>query len=179
MIEPVYEKGYPSYEAVNRKTTYTKMLNPGKIDNLKKSNWSALYNEYYNFDNRIVKIHKVSNTDYKIKMEKLEGFPLDDWKSVGKLSWKEKVFILHEIASIFINHLQFKSNLLKQGEVFFHSDYALCNIWYCNGVVKLLDPESFKILNISNQIELGSRYFGNYYEALSTFRSAIVENKNE
>jgi hypothetical protein len=163
---------------MTKKKIYKKIINPTKMQSIRTPDWIDLYHEYYEFDNRIVKIFSLQKNGYKINMELIEGFRLDDWSKIDQLSWDEKIFILHEIADIFNKHLKFKSKYLSKGEIFYHNDYVLCNIWYCNGVVKLLDPESFIKLDLQDKKELGSRYFGNCFEALSTFRSAITEIKN-
>jgi len=107
--------------------------------------WLNLYQDYYFFDNRVVKV--LDYKDNKLYLEKIDGFALNDFESYDKLDWKEKKFILSEIVDIYWNYLHFKSHRLRKNEFFCHTDFYLRNLIYSNKKLRLIDPDSFMVCN--------------------------------
>ena len=104
-------------------------------------NWLELYDKYYSYDPRVVKIIRIK--DGKIIMEKIEGFSLDNKKMFLQLDDEQKRFIVNEVFDIYNKQLNFKDSALGTLDIWAHCDFKWDNLIYSNGKVRLIDPESF------------------------------------
>ena len=134
--------------------------------------WIDLYDSYYEFDDRVVKIYKVKNVPFQIHMEQIEGFNLSQIEKIKELDWDERRFIYKEVIDIFFKHLSFSHKLLTTRQTFFHNDYHLNNLVYSNGRVRLIDPESFTRFQLDT---LYSMYYGKFLETFTTLKNVIAE----
>ena len=127
---------------------YYKELREKDRIRLKNSNWWNVYNDYYEYDKRIVKIVKFKEKG--LWLEKLEGFRLDHLDSLRQLSNTQIRFVLNEIMDIYSNQFQFQHESLSSDQVFIHNDVQLGNFMYCDGEVRLIDPEAFqfRLINV-------------------------------
>ncbi len=121
--------------------TFLKTIDPVDRNKIEPA-WLALYNDYYNFDNRLVKILNYKR-EGQIELEKINGFTLNNFEVVQKLTIQEKRFIFNEVMDIYWNQFKFTHRLLKADEVFLHTDFHLGNLMYTGKSVRLIDPESF------------------------------------
>lgn len=103
--------------------------------------WLELYNKYYSYDPRVVKIIRIENE--KIIMEKIEGFTLDNKQMFLQLDDEQKRFIVNEIFDIYNKQFNFKDSALGIMDIWAHCDFQHQNLMYSNGKVRLIDPEGF------------------------------------
>lgn len=121
--------------------------------------WFDTYKDYYNFDNRVVKVEEIyDNVDFTkpymdisapaFKMEDLEGDTLSKVIIDNILNRKEKIQITAEVMDIVNNMFQFKPNY---GSFFWHGDIQLKNfILQPDFKVRLVDPDSFIHINFDD-----------------------------
>lgn len=128
---------------------YIKHLTSPMVKRCNKQ-WLSLYNEYYDFDNRVVKIFKIKSRH--MYMEDLSnGITLDKIKKIRSLPLATKRFIFNEVIQIYSNQFNFKHTSIRDDQVFIHSDFWLKNLMYVNDRVILIDADSFGILNINDE----------------------------
>ena len=133
--------------------------------------WLDLYKDYYNFDNRIVEIKEMSK--HNIHMESLDGVTLDNIDYLKSLDFKTKRFIFDEVVDIFCNQFKFRNKNLDSSYMFVHNDFYLKNLMYCNGKVRLIDPESFNI----KSLVFSDLRFGKFFESFATLNFMLGESK--
>ena len=108
--------------------------------------WFDTYKDYYNFDNRVVKVEEIYEDSFK--MEDLEGDTLSKVIIDNILDRKEKIQITAEVMDIVNNMFQFKPNY---GSFFWHGDIQLKNfILQPDFKVRLVDPDSFIHINFDD-----------------------------
>ena len=108
--------------------------------------WFDTYKDYYNFDNRVVKVEEIYEDSFK--MEDLEGDTLSKVIIDNILNRKEKIQITAEVMDIVNNMFQFKPNY---GSFFWHGDIQLKNfILQPDFKVRLVDPDSFIHINFDD-----------------------------
>jgi len=135
------------------------------------NNWLDTYKSYYEFDNRVVKIKKISG--YNIHMELLDGITLDNLDYIKSLDFKTKRFIIDEVVDIFCNQFKFRNENLRLAHIFAHNDFYLKNLMYHNNKVRLIDPESFTIKTL---LRPDLRY-GKFFESLATLNHILGEGE--
>ena len=108
--------------------------------------WFDTYKDYYNFDNRVVKVEEIYEDSFKMK--DLEGDTLSKIIIDNILNRKEKIQITAEVMDIVNNMFQFKPNY---GSFFWHGDIQLKNfILQPDFKVRLVDPDSFIHINFDD-----------------------------
>lgn len=108
--------------------------------------WFDTYKDYYNFDNRVVKVEEIYEDSFK--MEDLKGDTLSKVIIDNILNRKEKIQITAEVMDIVNNMFQFKPNY---GSFFWHGDIQLKNfILQPDFKVRLVDPDSFIHINFDD-----------------------------
>ena len=108
--------------------------------------WFDTYKDYYNFDNRVVKVEEIYEDSFK--MEDLEGDTLSKVIIDNILNRKEKIQLTAEVMDIVNNMFQFKPNY---GSFFWHGDIQLKNfILQPDFKVRLVDPDSFIHINFDD-----------------------------
>ena len=134
-----------------------------KVDNTRVSRitnqWINLYQEYYEFDNRVIELIEYKNGTFY--MESVTGTALRDL-DYNTLSSDEKRFIFNEVVDIWTNHVNFKGSELTPNELFVHDDYHVGNLFYTGDSVRLLDPDSFWVYDLNNHI---NGYIGKFLDS--------------
>lgn len=134
--------------------------------------WFDLYQQYQEFDSRVIKVLSVNLTERYYEMESIQGLTIE--KQLFQLDFDKKKKILLEVMDIFQNFFKFKSELLKKTESFIHLDLRSDNILYTGDVeasVKLIDPDSFTIVSL-NQMN-NTLYFGRYTDTLYDLKEKL------
>lgn len=127
--------------------------------------WFDLYQQYQEFDPRVIKVLNLNQAERYYEMELIQGLTIE--KQLHKLDFGKKKKILLEVMDIFQNFFKFKSKLLKDTESFIHLDVRSDNILYTGDVdvsLQLIDPDSFTIVPL-NQMN-NHLYFGRYTDTL-------------
>ena len=108
--------------------------------------WFDTYKDYYNFDNRVVKVKEINEDSFK--MELLEGDILSHVIIDNLIDRELKLNITTQIMDIVNNMFQFKP---KYGSFFWHDDIQLGNfILQPDFKVRLIDPDSFMHVNFDD-----------------------------
>lgn len=139
---------------------YRKRVGSSVYSQVHNKDWLPTYNKYSSYDPRIVKIIRIE--DSSIFMEKLEGFTLDNKKELAKLDAEEKRFIINEVFDIYNKQFNFKDSTLGPSDVWAHGDFCMQNLMYCNGKVKLIDPEEFDKRSL--KVKQNSMRYGKFFE---------------
>jgi len=151
----------------NKKTnTFLKTYPSGSWDIDK---WWNIYQEYQKYDSRVVKVLEIDRNNNCIVMEYVNGLNCE--KQLYNLNFTTKKKILIEVMDIFANFFKFSCEKLSSGEIFFHKDFKTDNIYYADGGVKLLDPDSFSAVPLDRMNNL--LYFGRYTETLYDIKEKL------
>jgi len=122
--------------------------------------WLEVFKDYWLYDRRVVNVFRLENN--KIVMEKLDGFTLNNKDEVNKLDVKTKRYIINEVFDIYNKQWNFKSQYIKDDEIWCHRDFKLANLMYVKGKVRLLDPEAFRITNLAPTKNM--MHYGKFFE---------------
>tara|TARA_B100000214_G_scaffold359395_1_gene320767 strand:+ start:619 stop:1089 length:471 start_codon:yes stop_codon:yes gene_type:complete len=137
--------------------TYIKTLGKGrlKVDKKLHPRWYDVYNEFYEYDNRVVKVFDYR--DNKITMEKIDfKYTLDEYTRMIDPNYTNKKFLNYftQFSDIWNNFLKFSYERLND-EIFMHNDYSLVNcVIDLDDNLRVIDPDSCKI--VSSKMKLGT-----------------------
>jgi|TARA_Y100000289_G_scaffold14978_1_gene14152 serine/threonine protein kinase len=141
---------YVGNETVKKELTASITV-PEKIDE-----WVVIYEQLYNYDNRLVKVYDM--TDNVLTMEKIDyQYTLKDYiKYYDKTYNHDKLNkYIAQFMDIWNNFYQFSLDHLKT-HYFYHTDYKLGNVVVDkDDNLRLIDPDSFKRENLFGDIEAG------------------------
>ncbi len=137
----------PHVKYVPHLNAVVKDFNIGRWARTNLDNWVELYNSYYEYDNRVVKL--LSFDGNKLSTEALEGFNLDDWFSLIELDIKTLLFIHHELVDMWNKQLLFEHPLIPANNYWFHKDWLAKNLMWSQGRLRLVDPDAFLISDFS------------------------------
>ena len=133
--------------------------------------WGLLYEQLYNYDNRLVKIYDLSENH--ITMEKIDyKYTLAHYVRKYDASYNEERLnrYISQYMDIWNNFFQFSFNELKTN-IFYHRDYMLVNLVVDkNDNLRLIDPDSFKIEKLFGFVKSGI-YFENLMRLFEKRRS--------
>ena len=133
------------------------------------SYWLELYNSYYDFDNRVIKLLDLK--DDSMTLEHLEGFDLREFWKLVELDVPTLRYILEEVLDIYAKQFKFRHELLPIDRTFLHLDYKPHNLMYADGRVRLVDPDSFFI----NPVKTSNTSFGKYIENFTNIVDIISD----
>ena len=130
---------------------------PNKLD----QQWFNLYNEFYEYDSRIVKVINYENN--KITMEKINfKCTLDEYTRKTDLDFTNKKLLNYftQFSDIWNNFLKFSYEKFTD-EIFMHNDYSLSNcVIDLDDNIRVIDPDSCKIVTPrSSKINLGTYFY--------------------
>ena len=137
------------------------------------SHWLELYNSYYDFDNRVVKMLDLK--DGTMTLEHLDGFDLRNRDKLAELDIPTLRYILEEVLDIYARQYKFRHESLPTEQMFLHLDYKAHNLMYADGRVRLIDPDSFYI----NPVRISFTSFGKYLENFLNIICLISEKEHE
>ena len=116
-----------------------------RTNNQLNDEWLIIYEQLYNYDNRIVKIYDM--TDNTITMEKVDykctlNYYIREYDTDYNHDKLNKY--IAQYLDIWNNFFQFSLNHLKTHS-FFHADYKLSNVVIdTDDNLRVIDPDSFK-----------------------------------
>lgn len=119
--------------------------------------WVELYNAYYEYDDRVVKL--LSFDGAYLATEALEGFNLDDWFSLIDLDIKTLLFMHHELVDMWNKQLLFKHSLIPDNNYWYHMDWLAKNLMWSHGRLRLVDPDSFFISDFSMEFSQRTKMY--------------------
>ena len=126
---------------------------PGNV--LPNSKWYDLYNEFYEYDSRVVKV--LDYKDNKITMERVNfKYTLDEYTRIIDPNYTDKKFLNYftQFSDIWNNFLKFSNERLN-GKIFIHNDYSLVNcVIDLDDNIRVIDPDSCRI--VTSKMKLGN-----------------------
>lgn len=114
-----------------------------------RETWIELYNSYYEYDNRVVKL--IDFDGVNLATEALVGFNLDDFNQLLELDIKTLMFMHYELVDIWNRQLQFTHPLIPENYSWYHFDFLAKNLMWSQGRLRLIDPDHFSIQDLSEE----------------------------
>ena len=119
--------------------------------------WCEVYNSYYEYDNRVVKVLKFDGKE--LHTEPLEGFDLRDESKLNALDVPSLIQIHREYVDIWSKMLGFRHPLIPEGRFWFHRDLQLKNVMWCtDGRLRLIDPDHFNICQLQTDFSIQTKF---------------------
>ena len=120
-----------------------------------RETWIELYNSYYEYDNRVVKL--IDFDGVNLATEALEGFNLDDFEQLLELDIETLMFMHYELVDIWSRQLRFTHPLIPENYSWYHNDFLARNLMWSQGRLRLIDPDHFRIHNLSVQFSIRTK----------------------
>ena len=120
-----------------------------------RETWIELYNSYYEYDNRVVKL--IDFDGVNLATEALEGFNLDDFEQLLELDIETLNFMHYELVDIWSRQLRFTHPLIPENYSWYHNDFLARNLMWSQGRLRLIDPDHFRIHNLSVQFSIRTK----------------------
>tara|TARA_Y100000114_G_scaffold49862_2_gene45539 strand:+ start:802 stop:1416 length:615 start_codon:yes stop_codon:yes gene_type:complete len=137
-----------------------------------RKTWIELYNSYYEYDNRVVKL--IDFDGVNLSTEPLEGFNLDDFDRLIELDIETLMFMHYELIDIWSRQLRFTHPLIPENYSWYHFDFLAKNLMWSQGRLRLIDPDHFKIHDLSEEFSQRTKIFRSD-SALKQIERAIVQ----
>ncbi len=114
-----------------------------------RKTWIEIYNSYYEYDNRVVKL--IDFDGATLSTEALEGFNLNSFNQLLELDIETLMFMHYELIDIWNNQQRFSHPLIPKNHLWYHFDFLGGNLMWSQGRLRLVDPDHFRIHDLSVQ----------------------------
>jgi len=134
--------------------------------------WYENYKEYQKYDDRVVKVNEIYDNSFK--MEFIKGEILSQVILDNHLDRELKLHITRQVMDIINKMFQFKP---KIGQFFWHDDTQLKNfILEPDFKVKLIDPDSFLIINFDDNGSYSEFEIGKMINSFHRLKGALIND---
>lgn len=158
---PPSKQGHVYHDCCNNRVVKT-----GNIAKWAKNNislFTSLYNDYFEYDSRVVKLY--SFDECKLCTEVLHGYPLNDWDKLCKENLQTLIHIHHEFVDMWNKQLNFRKEGWADNQCFYHFDWLPKNLLWCReeGRLRLIDPDHFVLNDITDN-----------FSEITKFRTGLI-----